>query len=238
MRKSLRALQVADFGRFIEIGKADILQNNSLAMRPFDRGVTFASLDALRHLEQRPRESREYLTEIIRLIGSGAIPFIAPTTTLPVSDIPVAFRKLQSGQNIGKLVVTMDEDAVVQAENVSRLSLEKVPQTLLSANETYLITGGTGGIGRELAVWMFENGARNVVLLGRSGPSNAEVAKLIKQYEGTDFQLRAIACDVASRSQLESALQDIRDLPKVKGVIHGALYLRVSASNTTISFLG
>ena len=201
-------------------------------MRPFDRSTTFASLDALRHLEQRPRESQGYLTEIIRLIGSGAIPFITPTTRLPVTEIPVAFRKLQSGQNIGKLVVTMDEDAVVQAECVSRLSLDKASQTLLSANETYLITGGTGGIGRELAVWMFENGARNVVLLGRSGSSNAQVTELIKRYDGTDFQLRAIACDVASRSQLESALRDIQDLPKVRGVIHGALYLRVSASNT------
>ncbi|KAM0716204.1 hypothetical protein Q7P37_007649 [Cladosporium fusiforme] len=217
---------VADFGRFVEIGKADILLNNSLSMRTFDRSTTFASLDALRHLEQRPREAQQYLTEIIRLIDSGTLPFVSPTTRLPVSDIHVAFRKLQSGQNIGKLVVTLDENAVVQAECVSRLSLDKGSQTLLSANETYLITGGTGGIGRELAVWMFENGARNVVLLGRSGSSNAQVAELVKHHEGTDFQLRAIACDVASKPQLESALRNIQDLPKVKGVIHGALYLR------------
>ena len=98
---------------------------------------------------------------------------------------------------------------------------------ILRSDATYLITGGTGGIGRGLASWMVENGAANVVLLGRSGSSNPKVADLIKSYEHKYVRITAIACDIGSRTDLVGELKAIEHFPKVRGVVHGALYLRV-----------
>ncbi|MFM7326651.1 MAG: KR domain-containing protein, partial [Nodosilinea sp.] len=41
----------------------------------------------------------------------------------------------------------------------------------LDAQATYLITGGTGGLGQHLAHWLVAQGARHLVLLSRRGPS-------------------------------------------------------------------
>ncbi|KAK7756454.1 putative PKS/NRPS-like protein biosynthetic cluster [Diatrype stigma] len=215
---------MADFGRFVEIGKRDLLQNSHLGMRPFDRNVTFSGVDLRAYFNQRPEELRDCLSEVADLLQRKIIVPIQPVTTLPISQIATGLRKLQSGQNIGKIVVTMGPDERVLAENPPALG--GMSGSLLRPDATYLITGGTGGIGISLGAWMIDNGARNVVLLGRSGSSRPEVQRLLKQYENSDANLRAIACDVGSREELVQALDSIRDLPPVGGVIHGALYLR------------
>lgn len=95
-----------------------------------------------------------------------------------MSKIATALRKLQSGVNVGKQVATIGRHDRVMVERVSPLG---GPFTrLLKTDATYLITGGTGGIGRSLARWMFAQGAGNVVLFGRSGSSRPEVAQLLK----------------------------------------------------------
>lgn len=219
---------MANFGRFVEIGKRDLLQNSYLTMGPFDRNVSFSGVDLRAYFEQRPEELRDCLAEVTDLLHRGIIVPIRPVNTLPVSQFGMGLRKLQSGQNIGKIVLTMGPDECVLAESAPPPSLAVPPGRLLRADATYLITGGTGGIGLSLGSWMIENGARHVVLLGRSGSSRPEVQKLLQQYQGSEILLRTIACDVGSRPELERALQSIQDLPPVRGIVHGALYLRVS----------
>lgn len=217
---------IADCGRFVEIGKKDLLQNSYLAMRPFDRNVTFSGVDLRALFDQRPEELRECLTQVVDLLQRKIIAPVRPVTTLPISQIATGLRNLQSGRNVGKIVVTMGPDECVLAECPP--PLVRPSGRLLRPDATYLITGGTGGIGLDLASWMIENGARSVVLLGRSGSSRPEVRKLLERHKGTDVRVRAVACDVGSREELTHALQAIQDLPPVRGVVHGALFLRDS----------
>ena len=48
----------------------------------------------------------------------------------------------------------------------------------LKENRTYLVAGGMGGFGFEVARWMVENGARSLVLIGRSKPSEDKYQQL------------------------------------------------------------
>jgi NADPH:quinone reductase-like Zn-dependent oxidoreductase/ubiquinone/menaquinone biosynthesis C-methylase UbiE len=224
---------VGDFGRFVEIGKRDLLSNSYLGMRPFDRNVTFSGVDLRTLFDRRPEEERECLADLVDLVQCKVIVPIRPVTTLSISQLTSGLRKLQSGQNIGKIVVTIGPDDFVLADCPPTLGAPS--GQLLHPDATYLITGGTGGIGLSLASWMINNGALNVVLLGRSGSSRPKVRKLLEQYEGTNVRMRAVACDVGSRTELVSALELIKDLPPVRGVVHGALYLRVSCLLNSLS---
>lgn len=216
---------IADFGHFIEIGKRDLLQNNYLTMRPFDRNVTFCGVDLRTRFQKKPEEHRECLANMIDLVNKGVIKPIRPVTAVPVSQIAVGMRKLQSGQNIGKIVITMDQNERILAECPPALAGSK--DNLLRPDKTYVITGGTGGIGLFLAPWMVEHGARNIVLLGRSGSTRPEVQKVLETYKDTDVNIRAIACDVGKREDVANAVQAIQDLPPVGGVVHSALWLKV-----------
>ncbi|KAK8023590.1 Highly reducing polyketide synthase ACRTS2 [Apiospora rasikravindrae] len=220
---------IAPHGRFIELGKKDLFQNSNLAMRPFLQNASFHSLDVRMIEAARPGAVRGWLSEIVALYQSGAIRPIQLVTQVPISQMAAGLRKLQSGHNIGKVVLTLGADEKVLTERSSPLALPASTTsspTLLSPDATYLITGGTGGIGRSLAEWMAKQGARHIVILGRSGSSNPKVAELLSKYEGTGVCMRAIACDVGFRDSLLRMKEELEDLPPVLGVVHGALYLR------------
>ncbi|XXH02126.1 polyketide synthase [Hypoxylon texense] len=210
----------AKFGRFVEVGKKDTLDNKYLPMRPFSSNVSFTGVDLRELFQHRPEDVREIFGEVVSLLHRGVVVPIKPVTVLPISEFGAALRKLKSGENMGKVVVTLGEDESVVAETTLRPT-----HVTLNPDATYLITGGTRGIGLNLAYWMIEQGARNLVLLGRSGAAGPEIQKLLKQYEGTDVRIRAPPCDVGSREDLIKALESAKDLPRVRGVVHGALLL-------------
>ncbi|RYP74772.1 hypothetical protein DL769_003946 [Monosporascus sp. CRB-8-3] len=210
----------ANYGRFVEIGK-DAFKNHNLPMGPFNNNVTFSSIDLRDLFNYRPERMREIFSHVLHLLERGVILPIKPVMVLPISQFATGLRKLRSGDNMGKVIVTLGKDDEVLAESTLRPS-----KVTLKPNATYLITGGTGGIGLNLAYWMIENGARNVVVLGRSGDTRPEVKKLLKQYEGTNIVVRALACDVGLRSEVANVVRLIKDLPAVRGVIHSALQLR------------
>ncbi|KAG8415739.1 polyketide synthase [Metarhizium acridum] len=210
----------ARFGRFVEIDKKAAFQNNSLPMRTFEKNVSFSSIDLGGLFQHRPEEVKDVFGQVVQLLRRHVVVPIKPVSVLPISQFSTGLRKLRSGENMGKIVITLGPDQNVMAESALRPTAFS-----LKSDATYLITGGTRGIGLSLAYWMIDNGARNVVVLGRSGSSGAEVQKLLKKYDATGINVLALACDVGSRAELAKAVESIRDLPPVRGVVHSALLL-------------
>jgi phthiocerol/phenolphthiocerol synthesis type-I polyketide synthase C len=90
------------------------------------------------------------------------------------------------------------------------------------ADATYVITGGLGGLGLNIAARMVRDGARHLVLLGRSSPSLAAMDVLAELAE-CGAKCVPMAVDVADRSALSDALEEIRaDMPAIRGIIHAA----------------
>ncbi len=105
---------IADFGRFIEIGKADIIQNNSLHMAPFVHNATFTSVDLALVQSRKPRLLRRLLEDVFNLLMSGAIRMSIPLEVVAFSKLESAFRKLQGGRSVGKLIAVPREDDQVK----------------------------------------------------------------------------------------------------------------------------
>lgn len=212
----------AKMGRFVDIGKKDALDNGNLPMKPFDSNVTFRGIDIYDLSRNRPELLEEIFSEVDWLFQKGLIMPIKPVTVLPISELQAGLRKLKAGDKPGRIVVSLGKEDKGLAESALHPR-----QASLKPDVTYLITGGTRGIGLDLAYWMIENGARNIVVLGRSGASGPAVQKLLEQYKGTNVLVRALACDVGSRTEVASVLESIKDLPPVRGVVHSALLLTV-----------
>jgi acyl transferase domain-containing protein/NADPH:quinone reductase-like Zn-dependent oxidoreductase len=115
---------LASFGRFVEIGKRDIVTNTRLEMAPFAKNVTFSSVDLVVVLAERPRLMRRLLSEVFDLYRQGIVRPITPLSVYPVSDVESGFRSLQSGKNLGKIAITFGEDDMVM------VSIIRVPSRL------------------------------------------------------------------------------------------------------------
>lgn len=94
---------------------------------------------------------------------------------------------------------------------------------------TYLITGGTGGIGRSIARWLPSQGAKNIVLASRSGISQPSTRELIDELKEHAVEVVVYTCDIGESSQVEKMVNYIRArMPPIRGVIHGAMVIQVS----------
>jgi acyl transferase domain-containing protein/acyl-CoA synthetase (AMP-forming)/AMP-acid ligase II/pimeloyl-ACP methyl ester carboxylesterase len=109
------------------------------------------------------------------------------------------------------------------AARLSRGSLpvQSSPFTV-SADGTYLITGGYGYLGRQLAAWLVQQGARQVVLVGRRPPTGA-IAEALRALERPGVTLHCWTADVSQAEEVEEVMARLQaDLPPLRGVIHAA----------------
>ncbi|HYU00407.1 MAG TPA: amino acid adenylation domain-containing protein [Gemmatimonadales bacterium] len=87
---------------------------------------------------------------------------------------------------------------------------------------TYLITGGLGGLGLAVVGWMIEQGARHLVLVGRSAPSQAALAA-VERMRRTGAEVAVLSADVAAEAELTRVLERIRGcMPPLRGIVHAA----------------
>jgi myxalamid-type polyketide synthase MxaE and MxaD len=107
----------------------------------------------------------------------------------------------------------------------------------LRTDGSYLITGGLGGIGLEVARWMVEQGARRLILMGRTPlPPRAEwasvgedspsapIISMIRAMEALGASVHVAAVDVGDEAQLGGFLTSFRReaWPPIRGVVHAA----------------
>jgi NADP-dependent 3-hydroxy acid dehydrogenase YdfG len=80
-----------------------------------------------------------------------------------------------------------------------------------------------------MAKWMIENGAKNLVLLSRSGALKGKAKDQMEALNAVGSNIVVRRCDVADRADVEALIQTgLVDMPPVRGIIHGAMVLHVS----------
>jgi NAD(P)-dependent dehydrogenase (short-subunit alcohol dehydrogenase family) len=83
-----------------------------------------------------------------------------------------------------------------------------------------------------MAKWMSSKGARDIVLVSRSASVNEQVQALIDELSVNGTHVIVKPCDVSSRQSVENLIkEEMKDLPPIRGVVHGAMVLRVSVAN-------
>jgi NADPH:quinone reductase-like Zn-dependent oxidoreductase len=217
---------LAHFGRFIEIGKRDIVGNTRLEMARFENNALFASVDLTVVAAERPKIMKRLLSDVFDLIAKGLVRPISPITIFPMSNVESAFRTLQSGKIMGKIVLVPKLDDVVKA-------VPSKTRNLLMADATYVIIGGTGGLGRSISRWLITKGAKNILLISRSGKATGKVGELVEEAKEAGAYIVVAPCDVTSREQVEKLVtKGISGMPTIRGVIHAAMVLHVCISQS------
>lgn len=97
----------------------------------------------------------------------------------------------------------------------------------LPSQATYVLAGGMGGVGRGLSRLLVANGARNLVVLSRSGARSSHATDLVKEMESKGVAVSMFACDVADGDAVATALAKCREtMPSIRGVIQAATVIR------------
>ncbi|XP_058840211.1 fatty acid synthase-like [Topomyia yanbarensis] len=208
-------------GHFLEIGKYDMTKDSKLAMSLFQKGLTFTAvmLDGLfKGSEQEKQKIKELLTEGII---SGVIQPLN-TTVYPAVEIEKAFRFLASGKHMGKVLLRIREDDYDE----QTLPIPCAPRLYCNPVCTYLIVGGLGGFGLELADWLVLRGCRKLVLSSSRGITKPYQEYRIRVWHSYGVQTIVSTDDVCSLEGCRKLIQVASELGPVAAIFNLAVQLR------------
>jgi NADP-dependent 3-hydroxy acid dehydrogenase YdfG len=220
---------MAPFGRFVEVGKIDIYSSARLNMAVFKNNVSFEFVDISFMNINNPKQFHSIIGDLMALVEAGKIGPLEPTTEYSFSQMQESFRYMQSGAHSGKIVLIPNDDDQVPIVPSRKDTYD------FDANASYLIAGGLGGLGRSMARWMASRGARNLILLSRSGNTNPVSQELVSDLESQGVRVACPTADVSDLAALQSALAFCSDMPPIKGCIQGSMVLKDSTfANMTL----
>ncbi|MEU9470796.1 type I polyketide synthase [Streptomyces avermitilis] len=110
------------------------------------------------------------------------------------------------------------------APQLARVPVPGAPEDLtLDPKGTVLVTGGTGGLGRQVARWLVErHGARHVLLASRRGRAADGAVELTAELAELGAETTVVGCDVADRQELADLLAGIPTAHPLTLVVHAA----------------
>ncbi|GAB3533883.1 hypothetical protein GCM10027575_79860 [Phytohabitans suffuscus] len=91
---------------------------------------------------------------------------------------------------------------------------------------TVLVTGGTGGLGSQVARWLAGAGAEHLLLTSRRGPDAPGAADLHRELTQLGARVTIAACDAADRDALAEVLAAVPADAPLSAVIHTAGLVR------------
>ncbi len=212
--KSLSIL--ARYGRFVEIGKRDLYENRKIGLGYFREGISFHSVDLSRVMVDKPDLIRRMRRSLIDDFQSGKLRPL-PHRIFAANRIRDAFRTMAEAKHVGKIVISLRQP---------QLRVEPaIPESpAFVADASYLITGGCGGFGLEIARAMLANGARHLILLGRSEVASDKARHALARLESfPNARVAVMQADVGDSDVLATVFARIkREFPPLRGVVHAA----------------
>ncbi|MFI8093264.1 SDR family NAD(P)-dependent oxidoreductase [Streptomyces sp. NPDC086080] len=218
---------MAPYGHYVELSKRDILDDNSLPLGAFSRNLSFHAIDVVHMVQHVPARAGALLRAAVALVDKGVLEAL-PHTVYPAEKAADAFRLMAQARHTGKIVLSFGRPPTAATGPRGRA-------VTVHADGTYLITGGAGGIGGQLALWLADQGARHLVLTGRStlpeddaaldgNHPQTDAVAVLRQLRDRGVHVTYQAVDVADTQAMRAMLTSRRRAgrPPVRGVFHAA----------------
>jgi acyl transferase domain-containing protein/NADPH:quinone reductase-like Zn-dependent oxidoreductase/NAD(P)-dependent dehydrogenase (short-subunit alcohol dehydrogenase family)/SAM-dependent methyltransferase/acyl carrier protein len=160
-------------GIFIELGKTDIRDPETVRQNWPE--VRYIAADLTPLFAAGAPWVRERLASVMEDLAKGNLTPL-PVMSFATSEVKQAFRYMAAAKHIGRIVVRSNDNAF--------------------ADGAHVITGGLRGIGLQLTEWLVRQGARDLVLVGRSAPTS-EAVEVIERLETEGIRVRVLQGDIA-----------------------------------------
>ncbi|PZD41177.1 Polyketide synthase modules protein [Pyrenophora tritici-repentis] len=219
----------------------ELMEEMAGHMAPFGRMINVESLNSRAHVQRGYhannvvmatvnlmdllREDFQRVTKTFQAAMKLAFQmYIQPPGPLHLFDASVpanAFLHFSEPETFGKRVIELNPQSRIPA------TISSKPRYLFPADATYVIAGGLGGLGRSFARWMVNRGARNLILLSRSGAKSEAAKHLVEELQGQGVRVLTPAVDIGLLSNLRDVFCAATEgLPPIRGCIQATVALR------------
>jgi NADPH:quinone reductase-like Zn-dependent oxidoreductase/acyl carrier protein len=200
LQRSLELLRPG--GRFVEIGKAEILDGDEVSLRY--PGVRYHAFDLGTILLEQPATFQALFQRVLARFEAGELQPL-PVRVFAAEDVVDAFRFMAQARHIGKVVVAGG----------------RITGAPIRADGVYVVTGASGGVARSIIEWLVAQGAGRIVLNARS-EAPRELREWLERLGG-DTRIDWHAGDVAERLVADELIAHASASElRVRGVFHCA----------------
>ncbi|MDI5968539.1 SDR family NAD(P)-dependent oxidoreductase [Streptomyces sp. SL13] len=210
---------LAPYGRYVELAGQDPADGHPTGPAGLPRNGSFHLLDVAALCRDHQERAGALLGRVLRLIAAGELAPL-PAEVYPIQDAGSAFGDMIAARHIGKVLIDL---------RTTRASAPPAEPTRMRPDATYLVTGGAGGLGSELARWLVARGARHLLLTGRSvpdpdAPSWQDSAALLDELRGRGVEVQYAPVDASDEQSMRRLIEYRRTAgrPPVRGVFHTA----------------
>ncbi|EFN62488.1 Fatty acid synthase [Camponotus floridanus] len=161
LQASVRCL--AKGGRFLEIGKFDMVSNNPLEIFTFSKGISFYGILLDNVFSAEPENKAIIWNKIAEGLKNNAIKC---RKVFEKHEIETAFRYM-----LESILGRYDRffSIIIKVQEEDELDAPILAHPILLEHKCCIVIGGLGGFGLELIDWLVLRGARHLVLTSRTG---------------------------------------------------------------------
>lgn len=106
----------------------------------------------------------------------------------------------------------------VYASGIQHTSSVLKKSKQIYADKTYVVVGGTSGLGLTTVQWLADKNAKNIAVISRSGAKN-DTQRIFEQYTTEGISIQDIKADVSNQDALKEALSSLQN---IAGVFYAA----------------
>lgn len=154
---------LSEMGTLCVIEPSDMEKYLHLSQQLVSRGITCKCI-FLEKVVAKPNNRSELIELFEHDLEFGVIKPL-PLKVFKSNELESAFRSMVTGSMEKVLVKIPDSNAITQ--------LNIKPYFVAKPKSVYIITGGLGGLGLELANWLIMRGAKTLILSSRKGTTTA-----------------------------------------------------------------
>ncbi|MFF7300599.1 SDR family NAD(P)-dependent oxidoreductase [Streptomyces sp. NPDC008265] len=190
-------------------GRHIVIADSSEVLLPERRNTLSCRLDLPAIIDEDPEFFTETLASVADALAEGRLPLL-PHTTVTLTedlgdeaDVEPALARLWPTESV-------------------RARIPAYPNQLVRRDGAYLITGGLGGLGLEIARWLTRHRAGTIILNSRSQPS-PEARAIMAGLRQDGCTVEAISADLAEPGSAEALCAAAeRHGHQLRGIIHAA----------------
>lgn len=184
-------------GRFCEIGKLNVWDEKKFKKERPDAEFYMYDLS-----EIDGKGISELLHKMMNMVEKNDISAL-PVKEFAINDVEKSMRFIQQAKHIGKISLVFDNK-------------KEIP--VAEGDASYIVTGGLGGLGLRIMLWLANCGAKHIVLVGRNKPTS-QAQEMIDNLFTQQVKVEVVKADIAKYEDVERILGHCSNL---KGVIHAA----------------
>ncbi|KAL3877602.1 hypothetical protein ACJMK2_035297 [Sinanodonta woodiana] len=211
---------VANGGCFLSISRDGIVINNTLSSM-------FAQWNNQYHSIQMDFLEANDLKLVHSLLSTGIKNGVVkplPCHVFSLEQTQLAFESFQKSDKRKKTLLQIkDEKTDSGLPDYGPASPLAAPQALCDPRKVYILTGGLGGFGLELADWLIDRGARYLVLTSRSGMRTGYQCRKLRLWRECGVTVQLSRRDVTNPGETSLLITEAQANGPIGGIFHLAM---------------